>query len=188
MQPKGWHSRGYLPHCDAAELVQHVVFRLADSLPASVVQALSLLGKAEQLKGIDAALDAGAGASVLADPEAAQIVVDTILWFDRARYVVHAWCVMPNHVHVVMQPLTSLGTIVKSWKAFSAAKINRLAGRSGRLWAPDYFDRFMRNDDQLAATIFYVEANPVAARLSENPEAWPFSSAGARWRAKQERA
>ena len=100
--------------------------------------------------------------------------------FDGERYVLYAWCVMPNHVHAVIGPLQGyeLGSILRSWKAFTAAKINALHGRSGRLWAADYFDRYMRTEEQYLSTIAYVEANPVAAGLCEAPEDWPYSSAG----------
>jgi REP element-mobilizing transposase RayT len=110
-------------------------------------------------------LDAGVGSSVLRSPASAQIVVDALLWFDSQRYALIAWCVMPNHVHAVIEPIGAhtLGQIVKSWKAFTAAKINKSLGRSGRLWAPDYFDRFMRSNEHLSTTITYVENNPVAA-------------------------
>lgn len=86
---------------------------------------------------------------------------------------------MPNHVHVVIEPMCEhlLGAIVKSWKGFSAARINALYDRTGRLWAPEYFDRFMRSHEHLTTTIDYVENNPVAARLCRRPEEWAFSSA-----------
>jgi len=178
----GWHSRGYLPHYDEDGLVQHLVFRLADSLPAEALQKMELLGRIERFARCDRLLDAGAGSAVLRDTAAAQIVVDALLWFDGARYALIAWCVMPNHVHVVLEPIGahSLSQIVKSWKAFTAARINAMLRRSGRLWAPDYFDRFMRSNEHLSTTIAYVENNPVAAGLCACPADWPFSSASAR--------
>lgn len=74
----------------------------------------------------------------------------------------------------------TLSQIVKSWKAFSAARISAMLGRSGRFWAPEYFDRYMRSEAHLLTTIQYVENNPVAAGLCAAPEDWPFSSATAR--------
>jgi putative transposase len=182
MARPGWHSRGYLPHCDEDGLVQHVVFRLADSLPAAALQKMELLGIIERFARCDALLDRGGGSAVLRQATAAQIVVDAMLWFDGARYALIAWCVMPNHVHVVIEPRDthSLSQIVKSWKAFTAARINAMLARSGRLWAPDYFDRFMRSDGHLATTVAYVENNPVAAKLCPRPADWPFSSAAVR--------
>ena len=182
MARPGWHSRGYLPHCDEDGLVQHVVFRLADSLPTAAIHKMALLDKVERYSRCDLLLDAGRGEAILKRPEAAQIVVDTLLCFDGQRYALIAWCVKPNHVHVIVEPRGEhlLGRIVKSWKAFSAARINELTQRAGRLWARDYFDRFMRSDEHLGATVDYVENNPVAAGLCGQPQDWPFSSAAAR--------
>src|ERR687898_598900 len=57
-QPKGWHSRGYLPHFDSPETVQFVTFRLADSLPRSVVEAIML--QSDTVRNVDRERHAGA--------------------------------------------------------------------------------------------------------------------------------
>jgi putative transposase len=176
--PKGWHSRGYLPHFDSPERIQHVIFRTAGSLPKAVLEAADR-------ERIDALLDRGDGP--LADPSAARIVEAAIHHFDGERFRLFAWAVMPNHVHVVLEPLgVSLGAVVRSWKAFSAARINEAKGARGPFWARDYFDRYMRDEDDLARTIDYVERNPVAAGLVAAPQDWPWSSA--RLRREEERA
>jgi putative transposase len=182
MTRPSWHSRGYLPHCDEDHLVQHIVCRLADSLPSTVLQRMELLNNIERFSQCDRFLDSGAGSSTLREPGAAQIVVEPLWWFDAQRYALLAWCVMPNHVHIVIEPLAehTLSQIIKSLKAYTAAKINRTIGRSGRLWAADYFDRFMRSNEHLSTTIAYVESNPVAAGLCARPADWPFSSAAER--------
>ena len=78
---------------------------------------------------------------------------------------------MPNHVHVVLEPASGhrLGTIVHSWKSFTANKANKLIGRTGAFWHDDYFDRYMRDEDHLISTIGYVEQNPVKAGLKPPP-------------------
>lgn len=166
--PKGWHSRGYLPHFDSPERIQHVVFRTAGSLPKSALGA-----------DIDAHLDRCEGERPLADPIVAQIVEDTIRHFDHARFRLFAWVIMPNHAHVVVEPLAnfSLGATVRSWKAFSATKINERTGARGSFWARDYFDRYMRDESDLQQTIAYVESNPVRAGLAVEPRDWRWSSA-----------
>ncbi len=172
MEPthKGWHSRGYLPHFDSTETIQFVTFRLADSLPASV---------AESLAETDHRLDAGLGACWLKDPAVAAFAQDALLHFDGTRYRLLAWCIMPNHVHAVMEVAHGyqLGAIVRSWKSFSASQANRIIGRTGRFWHRDYFDRFIRDDGHLHRTIDYVENNPVKAGLASAPAVWPWSSA-----------
>ncbi len=176
--PKGWHSRGYLPHFDSPETIRHVVFRTAGSLPAGLMDALPE-DAALRRRLIDAQLDLCEGATPLKDGQAAEIVAKSLLHFDSAKYRLYAWCVMPNHVHVVLEVLAAfqLGAIVRSWKSFSAAQISHAGGRNGPFWAKDYFDRYMRSEADLMRTIAYVEQNPVKAGLVGEPAAWPWSSA-----------
>jgi putative transposase len=94
----GWRSRGYLPHLDAPDLVQHVVFRLADSLPAHFREKIGTIPVTEWVHAIDASLDQGYGRRDLMIPEVASLVQQALLRFDGERYSVIAWCVMPNHV------------------------------------------------------------------------------------------
>ena len=176
-QARGWHSRGYLPHFDSPETVQFVTFRLADSLPRSVVEALRL--QADTVRLVDRELDAGRGACWLQRAEIAGLVQDALLHFDGERYRLLAWCLMPNHVHIVFEMLgsNSLSDIIGSCKSFTARRANAKLGRSGPFWHPDYFDRYMRDEDHLGRTIDYVEQNPVKAGLVSTAVDWPWSSA-----------
>jgi putative transposase len=179
-QARGWHSRGYLPHFDSPETVQFVTFRLADSLPRSVVEALKLQGDTVRL--IDQELDAGLGACWLQRAEIAGLVQDALLHFDGERYRLLAWCLMPNHVHIVFEMFDdySLSDIIGSCKSFTARRANARLGRSGPFWHPDYFDRYMRDEDHLSRTIDYVEQNPVKAGLVGTAIEWLWSSASFR--------
>jgi REP element-mobilizing transposase RayT len=56
-------------------------------------------------------------------------------------------------------------------------EINRILKRSGTLWAADYYDRFIRDEDHYYKCRSYIRMNPVKAKLCENPEDWEFSSA-----------
>jgi REP element-mobilizing transposase RayT len=171
MGRKGWHHRGYLPHFDGYDVAQHIVFSLIDALPAK-----------SQSNGDDV-LDRGHGSAILRNTRCAEIVQDALLHFNETRYGLRAWCIMPNHVHalVVTQRAHGIGLIVKSWKTYTAARINTALGRRGPVWARDYFDRFIRDNRHFATTVRYIERNPVAAGLCEKPQDWAFSSAG--WKA-----
>ena len=177
-EAKGWHSRGYVPHFDSPENVQHVVFRTLGSIPAAILAGLD--GNAGQRRTqVDAILDSSTSGHLLAMPAHARIVQDCLMHFDSQRYNLIAWCIMPNHVHVLIEQIEgySLGQCVRSWKQFSTTAINRLSGSSGQIWAHDYFDRFIRHEDHFAQTLGYIENNPVKAGLVTKPEDWPFSSA-----------
>lgn len=176
MRHKGWHSRGYLPHFDSAETIQFITFRLADSLPRAVAESLAKL--TDSLSETDRSLDSGYGACWLGESAVADLVQDALVHFDGQRYRLLAWCIMPNHVHAVVQPVAgnSLGGIVQSWKSFTAKAANRLLGREGPFWHKDYFDRYIRDEGHLARTVDYVENNPVKAGLITAAADWPWSS------------
>ncbi|SMC18331.1 hypothetical protein SAMN02746041_00502, partial [Desulfacinum hydrothermale DSM 13146] len=108
---KGWYSRGYLPHLDAPALLQSITFRLADSLPQERLRQLEqeLATKPEnerekwKRQRIEAWLDAGMGCCALRHPRLAALMQNTLWYFDGSRYRLLAWCVMPNHVHVLIE-------------------------------------------------------------------------------------
>jgi REP element-mobilizing transposase RayT len=126
---------------------------------------------------IDRELDLGVGICWLRQAEIAAIVEAALLHFDSERYRLLAWCVVPNHVHAVVEVLEghSLSKVVRSWKSFTA--LHKLLSRSGPFWQFDYFDRYMRNEEHLARTVEYVEHNPVKAGLVLLADDWKWSSA-----------
>jgi REP element-mobilizing transposase RayT len=128
---------------------------------------------------IESMLDRGHGAMHLADPRIADTVERALLHFDGERYRLHAWVIMPNHVHVVATPLGdwTLARIMHSWKSFAAKEANRILGQSGAFWAREYHDRLIRDDVHFANTVSYVANNPVKAGLCKRAEDWRFSSA-----------
>ena len=173
----GWRDRGKLPHVNLPGLTQFITFRFADSLPREVVFRYRRAG--EELQGLDVSLDKAHGACLLRDPSSASEVVRCLLATDGTMCDLLAWTVMPNHVHVVasVREWVDLGDLVRAWKGPAAIAINRLHGRSGRLWAREYHDRYMRDDGHLTRTVAYIERNPVKAGLCQSPEEWEFGSA-----------
>jgi len=154
----GWRSRGYLPHCDGGELVQHLVW--------------GTIGEGEGIKGFFGRF--------LSEPKCAESVEQALLHFDGERYRLLAWCVVPNHVHVVVEQIPGLSKVAHAWKSFTAHEINRILGRNGAVWMREYFDRFMRDNDHLSTTIAYVEQNPASAGYVERAADWRWSSARVR--------
>jgi REP element-mobilizing transposase RayT len=184
--PRLWHSRGYLPHFDSPTAIQALTFRLADSLPSDVIDGWRKeLGPSDTKS--DAALrrriakweDTGHGSCLLANPDHATVVEEALLHFDGERYRLLDWCVMPNHVHVILAQRDgeALDRIVKSWKSYTAKIINGAVGQGGRFWARDYYDRFIRDEDHLWEARRYARENPVQAGLCENAGDWRFGSA-----------
>ncbi len=180
-----------LPHWTTPGGIYSVTFRLADSLPAAVIERYRLeragIIANAQAQGreptevetdrlrelysmlIDKSLDDCAGECVLREPEVGRIVADALDHFADDRYTLVAWCVMPNHVHVVLRPLDgfALDAIVHSWKSFTAHRINALLGRTGSLWQDEYYDHLVRDMNDLERCVGYVWTNAEAAGLAE---------------------
>ena len=189
--PRKWYSRGYLPHCDRTGLLQSITFRLADSLPQEVLKQLELevacvvedRRELHRRKLIEKYMDSGLGCCALKHPAVADIVQNSFFAFDGVKYRLIAWCIMPNHVHVLIEPLIELGKIVQSWKSFTGRWVMKhnaelelgVPGKS--LWMREYWDRYIRNEEHLYTVIEYIHQNPVKARLCQFSESWRWSSA-----------
>ena len=198
------HCRGYLPHIENKQY-QMITFRLYDSVPKEVVEGwketLSLLGsrrlevyepprrhpfstyktEADRLLALlDKYEDAGYGSCVLKNDNVAKIVHDAIFFYHGKKYNVISWCIMPNHVHVLIEVMKniSLSSILHSWRSFSSNEINKVLNRSGRLWMPEYFDRFIRDNDHFNNVVDYIHNNPVKAGLVKEATDYKWSSAG----------
>jgi REP element-mobilizing transposase RayT len=181
---RGWHERGYLPHFDGGAVAQMITFRLADSLPRDVYERVTLaaVNPQDRYFWLEKLVDQGRGACLLGSRRNAIIVRDALAHFDGERYRLLAWIVMPNHVHVLIEQTAGfrLDTVVHSWKSFTSRQISKSEGRTGRVWAADYFDRYIRDDEHYRNAVFYIENNSVKAKLVGKPEEWEFSSAAAR--------
>jgi REP element-mobilizing transposase RayT len=180
-------NRGYVPHWEVRDGTYSITFRLYDSLPRAVADELTferdrinrLLADSpwferscalESLhQRLDEALDRGYGACFMRDPRVADIVAAALCHFDHDRYQLCAWCVMPNHVHAIVRPIGewTVAEILHSWKSYSANRANDLLGRSGSFWQREYFDRLIRDEEDLRRCVEYVVRNPVRARLGD---------------------
>ena len=107
-------------------------------------------------------LDKGLGACVLNRPELSKIVADSLLFFDGDRYHIGDFVVMPNHVHLLVCLLedTNLLKQCRSWKKFSANRINKALDKTGRFWQEESFDHLVRSPEQFCAIQQYIRKNP----------------------------
>ena len=92
----------------------------------------------------------------------------------------HAFVVMPNHVHFLCTPVVSLPELMRRVKGPTAHQANTVLGRRGeKFWQDEFFDRIVRNDTEFGRIQRYIEWNPVKAGLMARPEDFRWSSA---WR------
>ena len=103
-------------------------------------------------------IDRGLGSCALREPAVAAVVRDALQHFDGARYRLIVWVIMPNHVHALIKQAGGfpLGDIVHAWKSFTAKQANKQLGRTGAFWAPDYFDRYVRDQAHFDAAVHYI--------------------------------
>lgn len=92
---------------------------------------------------------------------------------------VYAYCLMTNHVHLLLAPgddASTLGQLMKALAARMTRYRNRLEGRSGTLWESRYKSSVVQSDNYLLACSRYIELNPVRARIVSQAESYPWSS------------
>ena len=186
------------PHWMQAGTIAFITMRLADSIPREVIRRWNQMridyladkgircsdwktGR-EQLEEVDRTdfarrfnrlreqeLDTCHGACLLRSPAAADILSETLMFFDGERYVMGDFVILPNHVHllVAFYDDTNLRKQCASWMRYSAREINRLVGRVGALWQEEPFDHLVRSEDQLEYLRRYIAENPRKARLPE---------------------
>lgn len=187
-QPIDKHTGGNLPHWHQDGKIQFVTFRLADSLPTAVIEELKYRKEtflrnhprpwnmtvqkeywnqigpmAEQL------LDNGHGSCLLRHPAVRSIVASALHHNDGVHYNLIAYVVMPNHVHLLLHlPVNSeLPRILQSIKGYTAAQINRLMNRKGKLWMRESFDRIVRSYSHLTQCLNYIKHNPSTLPASD---------------------
>jgi len=135
-------------------------------------------------------LDAGFGSCYMKDKRIAGVVSQALLHFEGQRYNLAAWCVMPNHVHAVVQPFAGMantgGTsvprselheILHSWKSFTAKEANKLLKRAGDFWQAEYYDHLIRDEADFLHAVRYVLDNPIKAGFKN----WKWVGLGKQW-------
>ena len=181
-----------------------ITFRLYDSLPKTVIEEwkkesvllqneivhgpthdLTELEKRRRLeikKRLDLVEkyeDAGYGQCFLKDDRIAQLMCNSLRYGDKKSYDLICWCIMPNHVHVLISPFegVSLSKIMFDWKSYTTHAFNILLGRKGKIWMNDYFDRYIRDNDHFNNVVDYIENNPVKAGIATASSEYKWGSA-----------
>jgi REP element-mobilizing transposase RayT len=196
--------RKNLPHYQPPNATLFITFRLAGSLPKAV--QLELQAEAERLEAQlsrlenpqeraeqaylqqrrlfgcwDKALDtASTGPFWLQEPTIAQLVADSLHYWHNQKYRLDAYCLMPNHAHIVITPLLkegnsyhSLASIMHSIKRHTARQANLILNRQGTFWQPESYYHAVRDESELQRIIGYVLHNPVKAGLIDDWQQWP---------------
>jgi putative transposase len=179
------HYERRLPHWDTVEQPLFVTFRLQGSLPAHRVfppTGLALSGKA--FVAMDRLLDRSASGPLhLRRREIAEFVIGALLDGQQKfqRYQLHAFVVMPNHVHLLVTPKVMASQWLAPLKGFTAHRANQLLGSHGQaFWQDESYDHLVRSPAEFGRIRAYIEKNPVTAGLVVDTQEFPWSSATSR--------
>jgi REP element-mobilizing transposase RayT len=194
--------RRHLPHYQPQGATFFVTWRLHGSLPRQALEVLREKGRQAEATGKwreeeiflgpntrfglwDSVLDeALAGPVWLRDPRIAEVVKGSLHNLDGRKYHLIAFCIMPNHVHLVLTPLPIQGAgqsyhflpgILQSLKGYTARRANQILGRTGPFWQDESYDHVVRDEEELRRVVRYVIYNPVKAGLVEFFEDWRWS-------------
>jgi putative transposase len=167
--------RRNLPHWHPPGAAIFVTWRLAGTFPRLGNSSHDGATFLEQDRLLDRATD---GPTWLRQPETAGCVMDCLRGNADGGHELHAFVVMPNHVHILITPRIDLAKITRAMKRKSARQANAILGRTGQpFWQDESFDHWIRHPQQFGKVKSYIERNPVRAGLVTTPEQWPYSSA-----------
>lgn len=171
-------KRRHLPHLYLPFGTYFITFRINGTLPLDIINSY----KYDRDKSInnfinyDLYLDKLTNNKItLLQPDIAAICKDSFTFYNGKKYVLISYCIMANHIHMLItlrNSNTNISQILKVVKGFSSYKINKLLGLSGTFWQNESYDRFIRDDAELFFTIKYILLNPVCAGLVDNWKNW----------------
>ena len=174
-------TRRRLPHIypDAKRLF--ITWSLFGALPPSQLIPPAKFSAGQAFVWIDRRLDSRrTGPLYLRQPAVAELVVNSIYkGVELGHYDLHAYVVMANHVHLLIEPKVHASLLLKSLKGATAREANKTLGRTGiPFWQRESYDHWVRNDLEFGKIRAYIENNPVRAGLVARAEDFPWSSAG----------
>jgi putative DNA methylase len=167
----------HLPHCHPRGAYLFVTWRLEGWLPAPVPDVVYAT-PGHRFAAEDRALAHGRGSRWLEDSRVADKLMEVLQAGERENlYELSAWVIMPNHVHILILPISDPRRITHSIKGRSAREANLLLGRTGPFWQHESYDHFVRSRKEFDRAVNYIEQNPVSAGFATTAENWRFSSA-----------
>ncbi len=195
------HYWSHGPHYQFRDSIVFLTWRLAGTLPSHILKQFQQLKSAKydnenshdlqrikqentRLFNLYQEYDQGLAkcndsSFSLNEERLAKIVTGAFHFHDGKKYELHAYCVMSNHIHLLIRALKRdnenyyhIADLVRALKRYSATEINKRLGRRGILWDDYYFDRIIRDEQNYNNVVNYIMMNPVAAGLVDSPEEW----------------
>ncbi len=150
-----------LPHLDIKHHYQFITFRTYDSVDAYLkkLSKQAIPNRQKQLL-IDEYLDKSTLGAVL-NNDVLELLCVFIKKYHSVLYELIAFCIMPNHVHLLIKPMADLDKLMQKLKGGSANQINEVLRRKGSFWAADYYDTLIRDDRHFSTVYRYIKNNPL---------------------------
>lgn len=194
--------RRHLPHYQLDNSYYFITYRLVNSLSLNLINTLkeeyfyekkmilrliNIFEREEQLYNLqkmyfgkfDYHLDRSLRCvNYLSDDRIAKIVCDAMMFLDGKDYSLISYCVMPNHVHMLIHVerfLKPLYKIMQSLKRYTARESNKIINLSGHFWQQESYDHIVRNSNELKNIINYITNNPFKAGIIDNSEMWKWN-------------
>jgi REP element-mobilizing transposase RayT len=114
----------------------------------------------------------------LSEPEVANIIAEAIKYQDGKQYILNAFCVLPNHVHIMIDVKRSSGSlyrILQKLKSYTAIQANKILHRNGAFWHHESYDHVVRDGSEFERIVWYILQNPVKVGLCRTWENWKWS-------------
>jgi REP element-mobilizing transposase RayT len=169
-----------LPHWDPEDAAMFITWRLHGSFPAPEPE-WERLPPGKRFAAEDIALAKATGPHYLRQPAIAEVIADALHYGAETLhlYDLHAWVIMSNHVHILINPHAPIPRITRAIKSYSAKHANIVLGRTGQpFWALESYDRWVRGPEEFEKIVRYIEFNPLKAGVVSAPEEYRWSSAG----------
>jgi REP element-mobilizing transposase RayT len=174
--------RRRLPHVWSSDQPVFLTWRLYGSLLPHRWFAGGTLPSGKAFVALDRLLDeARTGPFYLRQREIAEMVVEAIRYNAQVlkHYELHAFVVMPNHVHLLVTASVPLPKLTQSLKGITAKRGNAMLGLTGNaFWQDESYDHVARNEQEFEGIRHYIEENPVRAGLARQASDYAWSSAG----------
>ncbi len=174
--------RRRLPHFYEIDQPVFLTWRLHDSLPPNRAFLAETLNSGQAFAVLDRLLDEASNGSVyLRQPAIAGMIVEAIHYNANVlgHYRLHAFVVMPNHVHLLATPAVPLSKLTKSLKGITARRANAMLALTGSpFWQEESYDHLVRDMPEFEKIRKYIEENPVRAGLAGEASNYRWSSAG----------
>jgi len=162
-----FHKRK-LPHIQIENMYNFITFRTFKSIDEYVkrVSLSNINTKIKQYK-IDNYLDNSSKGCYFYNKQI-DILKDILFEYDNVDYKLISFAIMPNHIHLLIQPYSKLSKIMQKIKGKSAKILNESLNIKGKFWAREYYDKIIRDEKQFFLTIEYILNNPIKADLQDS--------------------